>query len=68
MTVPSYAERARRFLAERAGVIDGDGEQSDQSDQSLLRPPPFIAFIAFFAPHPSLGRCCAAGFELRQKR
>ncbi len=36
--VPSYAERARRFLAERAGVTDGGCERSDKSDESLPRP------------------------------
>ncbi len=38
MTTTSYAERARRFLAERAGVTDGGCERSDQSDESLPRP------------------------------
>ncbi len=35
MTVPSYAERARRFLAERAGGTDRGCERSDKSDKSL---------------------------------
>ncbi len=38
MTTTSYAERARRFLAERAGVTDGGCERSEESDESLPRP------------------------------
>ncbi len=37
MTVPSYAERARQFLAERSRETDGGCEQSDESHQSLPR-------------------------------
>jgi len=34
MTTTSYADRARRFLAEQSAATDGGGDESDQSDES----------------------------------
>ena len=33
MTAPSYAERARRFLAERTRAADSGREESEQSEE-----------------------------------
>lgn len=34
MTTASYADRARRFLAEQSRVTEGGGDESDRSDES----------------------------------
>ena len=38
MTATSYAERARRFLAERARAADSGREESEQSEESRVEP------------------------------
>ena len=58
MTAMSYAERARRFLAERAAVIDGGCERSDKSDESLPRPD--LSSLSSLSSQPDSGSSASA--------